>query len=114
MDASRIEKFIDAGYTKKEIDLLFSDPKIPPEASEDEKEKTKTDTKEEGSGTKEFSEDTKDYDLLMDNFKSLSDTVSALSDTVKALQKGNIDGAVSKTPKKDSIIETMQSFVENL
>lgn len=114
MDANKIEKFIDAGYTKKEIDLLFLDPKIPPEAPEDEKVEPENDKIEEASGTKEFSKDTKDYDLLMNNIKSLTDTVTALSDTVKALQNNNINGANSNTPKKDTIMETMQSFVENL
>lgn len=114
MDANKIEKFIDAGYTKEDIDLLFSDPKIPEEAPKDPEPAPK----DPEPAPQDPEPAPKDPDPatngLTDTVKMLMDTVADLSNTVKALQQSNVTGANTPTPKKDSIAETMQSFIEKL
>lgn len=105
MDANKIEKFIDAGYTKEDIDLLFSDPKIPEEAPKDP---------EPAPQDPEPAPQDPATNDLNDTVKMLMDTVADLSNTVKALQQSNLTGAKTPSPKKDSIAETMQSFINNL
>lgn len=107
MDANKIEKFIDAGYTKEDIDLLFSDPKIPEEAPKDPEPEAAPKDPEPAP------QDPATNDLN-DTVKMLMDTVADLSNTVKALQQSNVTGANTPSPKKDSIAETMQSFIEKL
>ena len=108
MDATKIEKFIDAGYTKEEINLLFKDPKIDPKP-EPEKDADPQPDPEPDRG-----QDNDPMAEINNTIKTLTDTVSALSDTVKAMQQNNVNNAATNKGKKDSIADMMQSFVEKL
>ena len=110
MDASKIEKFIDAGYTKEEINLLFKDPKIDPKPEQKNDPKPQPDPEPDKADANQ-----QDPMIEINNtIKTLTDTVTSLSDTVKAMQQSNINNATTDTSKKDSLAEVMQSFVEKL
>lgn len=103
LDANKIEKFIDAGYTKAEIELLFKDPKVDPEPEPEPKQEPEK-KPEEKQGN----------DSMEEAIKSLTNTVNALSDTVKAMQTANIDSDKTENNKDNTIEGVMQSFIEKL
>lgn len=113
MDAQKIEKFIDAGYTKEEIDLLFKDPKVDPEKKDPEPDQDKKDPAPD-QGKKDPEPDKNSHENFAEAIKTLTDSMSALQNTIKEMQKANIDGAKTDSGKKDSINEVMQSFIEKL
>lgn len=113
MDIEKIEKFIDAGYTKKEIDELLS-PGNPEGIQTPD---------ENGSGSaepekpKEQSAADPAYDSTVNNemIKTLTDTVKGLQETVKALQDQNAKRADSGAGKtSDPIKDTIDSFISSL
>lgn len=123
MDANKIEKFIDAGYTKQEIELLFKDPKVDPEPEKKEPEQ-KTEISDNSkidqnnSQTNPYTDshiiDMKDFINMNNTIKSLTDTVNALTDTVKAMQTANINSVKTESNKDNTIEGVMQSFIEKL
>ena len=122
MNAQQIEKFIDAGYTKGEIELLFKNPKVDPEPEPETKPEPKKELLDndpaatKSSQTKTENESNKNLDLkeMTDTIKTLTDTVTSLSETVKALQDNNIKGAKTDNLDQNNIEQVMQSFVEKL
>lgn len=110
MDIEKIEKFIDAGYTKAEIDALLSGGDIGQVQG--------TDEHNEGSGTlkaPEGPEAPKADAVTEEMLKTLTSTVEGLQETVKALQAANVKNADSGSSKvSDPIKETIDSFISEL
>lgn len=107
MDIEKIEKFIDAGYTKAEIDALLSGGNAEPIQ--------RTDEHNEGSGTPEEPEAPKADVVTAEMLKTLTSTVEGLQETVKALQAANVKNADSGSSKvSDPIKETIDSFINEL
>lgn len=106
MDIEKIEKFIDAGYTKAEIEALSSEGnEAKSEGAEPEESK--------GQGAADTAHDSAVDTAEM--LKTLTSTVEGLTNTVKALQAANIKNANSGTSKPvDAIKETMDSFLKDL
>ena len=109
MDIEKIEKFIDAGYTKAEIDALIAGaPK-----SEDAGETAPKAGEEQGdAGEKNASEINQPVEIGA-AIEALTNTVAGLKETVKALQDKNVANASTDKPKKDVVKETIDSFMQN-
>lgn len=114
MDIEKIEKFIDAGYTKEEINSMLSVGK--PEGIQ---------TKDENGGESAKPEEPKGqgapdqaHDSALEitaTLQALTTTVKGLQDTVKAIQAANVKNAVTSTPKAgDEIKSIMDSFINTL
>ena len=114
MDANKIEKFIDAGYTKQEIELLFKDPKVDPEPEEKKDPEQKTENSDNSKIDQNNSQTNSDNDTMAEAIKTLTNTVNALSDTVKAMQAANIDSSKTESNKDNTVESVMQSFIEKL
>lgn len=114
MDANKIEKFIDAGYTKQEIELLFKDPKVDPEPEQKKEPEQKPENSDNSKMDQNNSQKTSDNETMAEAIKTLTNTVNALSDTVKAMQTANINSVKTETNKDNTIEGVMQSFIEKL
>ena len=114
MDANKIEKFIDAGYTKQEIELLFKDPKVDPEPEQKTEPEQKIEKSDNSKMDQKSSQTNSDNNTMEEAIKSLTNTVNALSDTVKAMQTANINSVKTETNKDNTIEGVMQSFIEKL
>lgn len=118
MEIEKIEKFIDAGYTKEEINALLSGGN--PEGGNPE---TVQEKNEDGSGSpkpeeqKEQSAGNTPHDQSLEitaTLQALTTTVKGLQDTVKAIQAANVKTAATPTPKTDEIKSIMDSFINSL
>ena len=115
MDIEKIEKFIDAGYTKEEINAMLSEggnagavqtPNEQPATSPKLEE-----SKEQGAGNTPHDSEVNTAEML----KTLTSTVEGLKDTVKALQAANAKNADSGGKKPDNEISSiMDSFIKTL
>lgn len=116
MDVETIKKFIEAGYTKADIDAMQGGNTEVSESTEGKEGTEGT----EGTGTETNQQaelDTKS-DIpkgaeVDPTIKALSDTVAELSDTIKKIQENNVrkaDGGAST----DKIKEVMDSFINEL
>lgn len=124
MDANKIEKFIDAGYTKQEIELLFKNPKVDPEPEQKNEPDPKNENSDNSSAAQSNSQiiphtdshiiDMNDFINMNSAIKSLTDTVNSLTETVKAMQTANINSVKTETNKDKTIEGVMQSFIEKL
>lgn len=93
MELERIEKLVNAGYTKAEIDAM---------AGGEAKQETETIEKQEVSPV--------DASL-----KQLTEIVNGLSNTVKEMQAANAAQAKTDKPSAgDAIKDTINSFIEKL
>lgn len=115
MDIEKIEKFIDAGYTKEEINAMLSDGgdagavQTPNEHDTSGAESKKS----EESGAPDSAHDSAVNAAEM--LKTLTSTVEGLKDTVKALQAANVKNADSGSSKpEDEIKNIMDSFINTL
>ena len=106
MDIEKIEKFIDAGYTKEEIaKLLETDESASKEQPKEQpKEQDEADKAHEGAINTSTDE----------AIKALTATVESLTSTVKAMQDANIKSAKGGKDDGLSIEETMKSFIETI
>lgn len=107
MDIETIKSFIEAGYTKADIDAMQGGNG---EGTESAKEK--------GNDDQQANLDTKP-DIpqgaeIDPTIKALSDTVAELSATVKALQEKNANTADAGRKPTDKIKEVMDSFINEL
>lgn len=115
MDIEKIEKFIDAGYTKEDIEKMLqggNDDGGKPEGLQDADEKPNEGGKPEDP--KEQSAGNPSHDGTLEMVKALTETVNSLKDTVKAMQNSNADNADSGRKPKDEIEDVMKSFIETL
>ena len=113
MDASKIEKFIDAGYTKQEIELLFKDPKVEPEPEQKKEPEQKNEISDK-SNLDQNNSQTIPQNEISATLKSLTDTVNSLTETVKAMQSANINNVNTDNPKNNDFDNVMKSFMEKL
>ena len=102
MDIEKIEKFIDAGYTKEEINALLSGGKAEEPKPEEPKEQSAGDSSHDQSVE------------ITATLQALTTTVKGLQDTVKAIQAANVKKAATDTPKTDEIKSIMDSFINSL
>lgn len=118
MKIEKIEKFIDAGYTKEEINALLSGGN--PEGGNPEGIQK---TNEDGNGSaepekaKEQSAGSSAPDQSLEitaTLQALTTTVKGLQDTVKAIQAANVKTAATSTPKTDEIKSIMDTFINSL
>ena len=114
MDVETIKKFIEAGYTKADIDAMQSGD-IKGSESAEEKEGTEgtTGTETNQQANLDSKPDISKGAEVDKDFKALSDTVAELSDTIKKMQERNVrkaDGGAST----DKIKEVMDSFINEL
>ena len=116
MTAQQIEKFIDAGYTKEEINLLFKNPKVDPEP--ENVENGKNDTGKD-KNTEDHAKDTTDKNVengAKENFelalKGLSDSIAELKETVKQMQIDNANGARTDSVEDKSEENLIKSFLD--
>ena len=113
MDIEKIEKFIDAGYTKSEIDALLSEGK--PDAIQGEDKNNPESTKPEGTENEGAKNAQNDVSVdTAEMLATLTKTVEGLTNTVKVLQSENIKNANIGSKTVDAIKETMDSFLKDL
>lgn len=111
MDIETITKLIDAGYTKAEIDALSAGAGAP--KGEDAGETNPPTGEEQGNaGEKNAGEISTPVEIGA-AIEALTNTVAGLKETVKALQDKNLANASIDKPKKDSINDAINSFMEN-
>ena len=112
MDIEKIEKFIDAGYTKEEINAMLSDGgNAGTVQAQNEQQATGAEPeKSEEQGATDSA-----HDSTLEMLKTLTSTVEGLKDTVKALQAANAKSADSgrKNPENE-INNIMDSFIKTL
>ena len=114
MDIETKLKFINAGYTKEDIEKLET-------ASTDESGRTESadnGSDNETKGKVENSERSENAGAVAPEIeatlKSLTETVNGLTETVKAMQNLNIKGASTESTDKKGVDEVMKSFIESL
>lgn len=113
MDIEKIEKFIDAGYTKEDIERMSEGGNA--KGLQEENEHGAEGTKSEESEEQGKADKAHDSAVTEEMLKTLTDTVAGLQETVKALQNANINAAKSESPKAaDKIKAAMDSFIETL
>ena len=115
MDIEKIEKFIDAGYTKAEIEALeHPDAKGGDDSGKAKEPDNASAGEEQGNaGEKNASAVNQSVEITA-AIEALTNTVSGLKETVKAMQDANAGKAATDKPKKDTIGEAMQSFINTL
>lgn len=115
MDIEKIEKFIDAGYTKEDIEKMLQGGNNDGGKSEGLQEEDKKPI--EGGKPeepKEQSAGNTPHDSTVETIKALTETVNSLKDTVKAMQNNNAENADSGRKPKDEIEDVMKSFIDSL
>lgn len=113
MDIEKIEKFIDAGYTKEEINEMLSAGNAGSVQGTDKQQTggaESEESKEQGAG-----DPAHDSAVTLEMLSTLTKTVEGLKDTVKALQSANAKTADSGSNKpEDEIKNIMDSFINTL
>ena len=108
MDIEKIEKFIDAGYTKAEIDeLLAGAPK-----GEENGANNPDAGKEQSTPNEENASKVAQPVEISAAIEALTNTVAGLKETVKALQDKNVANASTDKPNKDKVGDAIASFME--
>lgn len=113
MEIEKIEKFIDAGYTKEEINALLSggNPETVQEENEDGNDNPKPEEPKEQSAGNQAHDSAVEITATL---QALTTTVRGLQDTVKAIQAANAKSAATDSPKTDEIKSIMDSFISTL
>ena len=115
MDIEKIEKFIDAGYTKEDIEkMLQSGDNDGGESKGFQEEDKKPNEGGEPEKPKEQSAGNPTHDSTIETIKALTETVNSLKDTVKAMQNSNAENADSGSKPNDEIEVVMKSFIDSL
>lgn len=112
MDIETITKFIDAGYTKADIEAMQKDI-----AGTETKNNETATTTEEQTKTRETDagEVTKAGIDPAEAISALTETVNELTKTVKAMQAANAKAAnIASNDIKDPIKTAMDSFIDSL
>ena len=110
MDIETITKLIDAGYTKAEIDAMQAGHDSGGTTDENAGETTPNAGEEQGTPNEE---NASKVNIPVEITAALNNTVAGLKETVKAMQDKNLANASTDKPKKDSINEAINSFMEN-
>lgn len=113
MEIEKIEKFIDAGYTKAEIEALEnSGAKGGNDSGEAKKPDDASAGKEQGPANPENASKVAQPVEITAAIEALTNTVAGLKETVKAMQDKNIAGASTDNPNKDKVGDAIASFME--
>jgi hypothetical protein len=110
MDIEKIEKFIDAGYTKAEIDEMLKDS----DANENESAgagEQKNQDQGEADKTHESALISED---ITKTIEALTKTVDGLTNTVKAMQEANVNNANGGRAGTDTVGDVINSFIKEL
>lgn len=110
MDIEKIEKFIDAGYTKQEIDEMLKG------TNADENESAgagEQETEKQGEANKTH-ESALTSDDMLKSIEALTKTVDGLANTVKAIQEANVNSAKDGRAGTDTVGEVINSFIKEL
>ena len=108
MDIEKIEKFIDAGYTKEEINAMLATAPTGEEAGADNPDAGKEQSTPNEKNASEVNQPVE----IGAAIEALTNTVKGLQETVKAMQNKNVANASTDKPKKDAINEAISSFME--
>ena len=112
MDIEKIEKFIDAGFTKDEISALLGNAAAKSEESGENTPPKSEESNEQGAENPAHDSKVEDVAAM---FGTLTETVKGLQETVKALQAANAKNANSQGAKVgDPIKDIMDSFINTL
>ena len=110
MDIEKIEKFIDAGYTKQEIDEMLKGA----DANENESAGAGEQEKQEQGEADKAHESTLSSDDMLKSIEALTKTVDGLTSTVKAMQEANVNNANGGRAGTDTVGEVINSFIKEL
>lgn len=110
MDIEKIEKFIDAGYTKAEIDEMLKGTDSHEDESAGAGEQT---TQEQGEADKAH-ESALTSDDITKTIEALTKTVDGLTNTVKSMQDANVNNATGGRAGTDTVGEVINSFIKEL
>ncbi len=118
MDIEKIEKFIDAGYTKTEIDEMLkgTDANENESAGANENESAgagKHETEKQDK-TDKAHESALTSDDMLKSIEALTKTVDGLTTTVKAMQEANVNNAKGGRAGTDTVGEVINSFINEL
>ena len=110
MDIEKIEKFIDAGYTKQEIDEMLKGT----DSHENESAGAGEQTTQEQSEATQTHESALTSDGITKTIEALTKTVDGLANTVKAMQEANVNNANGGRAGTDTAGEVINSFIKEL
>ena len=110
MDIEKIEKFIDAGYTKQEIDEMLKGT----DAHEDESAGAGEQEKQEQSEADKAHERALTSEDISKTIEALTKTVDGLTNTVKAMQESNVNNANGGRAGTDTVGDVINSFIKEL
>lgn len=110
MDIEKIEKFIDAGYTKAEIDEMLKGT----DSHEDESAGAGEQEKQEQGEADKTHESTLTSDDITKTIEALTKTVDGLTNTVKAMQDANVNNANGGRAGTDTVGDVINSFIKEL
>ena len=112
MDIEKIEKFIDAGYTKAEIEAMEKAAGSGDNAGKSAGTPDDTAEKEQSHAS---AEDASPLSAEVTKaIEALTNTVTGLQQTVKAMQDSNIDKSHTDKPDKGGVDEVIKSFIDTL
>ena len=112
MDIETITKLIDAGYTKAEIDAMQTGHDDGGTTDKNAGETNPDAGKEQSTPNEKNASEVNQPVEITAAIEALTNTVAGLQETVKAIQNNNVANASTDKPKKDSINEAINSFME--
>lgn len=110
MDIEKIEKFIDAGYTKQEIDEMVKGT----DANENESAGAGEQGAQEQGEANKTHESALTSDDMLKSIEALTKTVDGLTNTVKAMQEANVNNANGGRAGTDTVGDVINSFIKEL
>ena len=113
MDFETITKFVNAGYTKAEIESMQAGHEKGGETDKGAGAPDQNASEEQGATNPENASTVNQPVEIGAAIEALTNTVAGLKETVKALQDKNVANASTDKPNKDTIKETIDSFMKN-
>lgn len=110
MEIEKIEKFIDAGYTKQEIDEMLNGA----DTNENESAGAGEQEKQEQGKADKTHESALTSDDITKTIEALTKTVDGLTNTVKAMQEANVNNANGGRAGTDTVGDVINSFINEL
>ena len=113
MEIETITKLLDAGYTKAEIDAMQAGHDKGSETDKGAGAPDQNAGEVEGAANEENASKIAQPVEFAAAIEALTNTVAGLKETVKVLQEKNAAAASIDKPNKDTIKETIDSFMQN-
>ncbi len=113
MDIEKIEKFIDAGYTKTEIEAMEKGDGGGEQGGETTGANVTTPDKKSGDGVQTDAGEV-NAEALAAMVKTLTASVDSLKETVKSIQSANVNAASVDSNTDNKISDVMKSFIDTL